>query len=316
MPRPYVSSATGRSSPSARCTHIVLLLERVDGRGGRRRGWTRDVVAALLLQPLLSSSAGGTTSTARSFSAPAQQAETNVEGPLELPPLPSSNAVLTATPSVAPRPPRPGLADHNRVFLLLFILYPAILGTMLWQFIERPANIVVWLASFLLVSHFSLDLLYLKLNTDAAYYRYTWGLFAIDVALVVLMRAAFTAAPTLASLATTWANPPVFFIGIYMLYIVWEIVYKRANPIMKRSFSATSTHYVFLCGYFAVCALLYSAHTHLGGPSWTTPVAVSAYLVGLCGACLELYWSVFIGVTSPDDYGNVPAPPLSRERPV
>jgi hypothetical protein len=190
--------------------------------------------------------------------------------------------------------------------LLLFTLYPAILGTMLWQFIERPANIVVWLASLLLVVHFSLDLLYLKLNTDVAYYRYTWALFAIDVALVVLMRAAFTTAPTLASFTTTWANPPVLFVGIYVLYVVWEIVYRRANCIMKRSSSATTKHYLSFCGYFAVCALLYSAHTHLGSPRWTTPVAVGAYLVGLCGACLEHYWSVFIGVTSRDDYGDVP----------
>lgn len=304
MPRPNIS----HSSPPKRRIHIVLVFDTVYSNGARRfrrRGWTRDVAVALL-QPFSSPSAGKTTSAAGSVSARTPQAQANVEEALESPPLPSSS-VLTATRSVVPRPPRPALADHNRVFLLLFTLYPAILGTMLWQFIERPANIVVWLASLLLVIHFSLDLLYLKLNTDAAYYRYTWALFAIDVALVVLMRAAFTTTPALASFTTTWANPPVFFVGIYVLYIVWEILYRRANPIMKRSSSATPTHYLGFCCYFAVCALLYSTHTYLGGPRWATPVAVGAYLVGLCGACLEHYWSVFIGVTSRDDYGDVPA---------
>lgn len=318
MPQPNIPSVASPSSPKRRI-HIVLVFDTVDSNGARRlrrRGWTRDVAAAMLQQPFSSPSAGETTSGAGSVSARAPQAQANVKEALDSAPLPPSSAVLTATQSVAPRPPRPALADRNRVFLMLFTLYPAILGTMLWQFIEQPANIVVWLASLLLVIHFSLDLLYLKLNTDAAHYRYTWALFSIDVALVVLMRAAFTTAPTLSSFTTTWANPPVFFVSIYVLYIVWEIVYRRANPIMKRSSSATPTHYLGFCGYFVVCALLYSAHTHLGGPRWATPLAVGAYLVGLCGACLEHYWSVFIGVTSRDDYDDASAALAQQSNPV
>jgi hypothetical protein len=292
-------SRVSPTRPSKRRVHIVLVLDTVDPRC---RGWMCDVAATLLQQRFLFPSAAETTSSAGSTGA---QAQANVQKTLELP-APPSNAALTATQSVATHPPRPALADHNRVFLLLFTLYPAILGTMLWQFIERPGNIVVWLASLLLVIHFSLDLLYLKLNTDAAYYRYTWVLFAIDVALVVLMRAAFTTAPKLASFTTAWASPPVFFVGIYVLYVVWEIVYRHANPIVKRSSSATPMHYLGFCGYFAVSALLYNVHAHLGGPRWVTPIAVGAYLVGLCGACLEHYWSVFIGITSREDYGDVP----------
>lgn len=299
MPRPNTPAAASLSSPPTRRIHIVLVLDTVASNGARRlrrRGWTRDVAATLLQQPSSPPSTGQTTSTANSVSAGTPPAQTNVEKSLKSQQRP-----------VGPRPPKPALADHNRVFLMLFTLYPAILGTMLWQFIGWPANVVVWLSSLLLVIHFSLDLLYLKLNTDADYYRYTWMLFVIDVALVVLMRVAFTTVPTLASFTTTWANPPIFFVGIYALYIIWEIVYRRANPTMKRSPSSTPTHYLGFCGYFAACALLYSAHTHFGGPEWVTPVAVAAYLVGLLGACLEHYWSVFIGVTSRDDYGDVPA---------
>lgn len=298
MPRPNIPSAASPSSPPKRRFHIVLVFDTVDGNGARRlrrRGWTRDVAVAMSQQPIASPAPGETTSAAGSAGASTRAA---------------------ATHSAVPLPPRPALADHNRVFLLLFTLYPAILGTMVWQFIEQPANIVVWFVSLLLVIHFALDLLYLKLNTDAAYYRYTWELFAIDVALVVLMRAAFTTAPTLASFTTAWANPPVFFVGIYVLYIVWEIVYRRANPKMKRSSSATPLHYLGFCGYFAACALLYIAHAHLGGPSWMAPVAVGTYLVGLCGACLEHYWSVFIGVTSRDDYGDVPTTLAQQSSPV
>lgn len=312
MPPVHRLNITSVASPPIlrkRRIHIALVFERIDNNGTRRirrRSWTREVAAALSQQPFSSLSAGKTTSTADSASARAPRTLVNTEEAPESTPLRPSSTTLPATRSTVPRPPRPTLADRNRVFLLLFTLYPAILGTMIWQFIEWPANIVVWLASLLLVIHFSLDLLYLKLNTDAAYYCYTWVLFAIDVALVVLMRVAFTTAPTLASFTKTWATPPVFFVGIYVLYIVWEIVYKGANPTMKRSSSDTPTHYLAFCGYFAVCALLYSAHAHLGGPEWVTPVAVGAYLVGLCGACLEHYWSVFIGVTSRDDYGDAP----------
>lgn len=319
MTRPNTPSANGPSNPSKRRIQIVLVFGAVASNGTRRlrrRGWTPDVTAALTQQSSSSFSTDEDASAADVPNARADQARANVGDPPESAPLLSSSAVLTASRSAEPRPPRPALADHNRVFLLLSTIYPAILGTMIWQFIEQPANIVVWLASLLLIIHFSLDLLYLKLNTDVAYYRYTWALFVIDVALVVLMRAAFTTAPTLAHFTTTWATPPVFFVGIYVLYILWEIVYRRVNSTMKRSSSATPFHYLGFCGYFAVCAVLYSSRAHLGAPSWATPVAVGAYLVGLCGACLEHYWSVFVGVVSPEDYGDLPATLAQQSRPA
>jgi hypothetical protein len=284
--------------------NVALVISTVDVRGVRRirrRGWTPAIPEAF---PLPTSNRTQEVDGLQGGSGLDPTAHHAGGGTSRDPARPAAPAAVSTDGSAAV----PALADRNRVFLLLFTLYPAILGTMLWQFIERPPNTLVWLASLLLVIHFSLDLLYLKLNTDADYYRYTWSLFAIDVALVVLMRGAFTTLPSLTEVTGTWSNPAVFFVGIYLLYVVWEVAYKRANPVLKRSSSDTPIHYLLFCAYFVLSAGLCVGHAQLGLPSWTPPIGIGLYLVGLCGACIEHYWSVFIGVVAPEASGELRSP--------
>lgn len=214
---------------------------------------------------------------------------------------------------------RAHLADRNRVFLLVSNIYPAVLGTMIWALIsDVPPDFVSWLAILLIVAHFSLDLLYVKLNLE--YYgaeddfRYTWSLFFTDVLIVALIRLAFGTVPALWSQHHWIANPIASFAGIYLLYLLWERIYASLNSDHKPSPASSEAHYRYLAAWFCVCAAAYGVCTSADLSSAYRAVVVAAFLGGVAAACLELYWSVFMaiadkrpGETKSPDQGAAPA---------
>lgn len=195
---------------------------------------------------------------------------------------------------------RARIGDLNRVFLLVSNLYPAILGTMIWEFMGRPFDPLIWVASLMLVIHFSLDFLYLKLNLDfygaEGEFRYGWSLFLIDLLIVGLIRLAFTTLPEMAQPRNLFLNPFVCFVGIYLLYVTWEFVYLRQNPKEKRSPFVTVKHYIFLAVPFTLCAIGNLIYIRCAFPDWVRIVYVTVYMLALTAACVEHYWSVFIDV--------------------
>jgi hypothetical protein len=197
--------------------------------------------------------------------------------------------------------PRAQLGDRNRVFLLVSNIYPAILGTMIWALISQvPSNLISWIAILLIVSHFSLDLIYLKLNLDfydaENDFRYGWLLFFTDVAIVALIRLAFGTISQLAQSHNAIINPITSFMVIYILYVVWEYLYYRINSAEKRSPASSITHYWYLAGWFTLCAGAYAAAVETDLPDWILTVAIVGFLIGVTAACAELYWSVFLAV--------------------
>lgn len=196
---------------------------------------------------------------------------------------------------------RARLGDRNRVFLLVSNIYPAILGTMIWALIAQvPSDLVSWIATLLIVSHFTLDLLYLKLNLDfygaENDFRYGWLLFFTDVAIVALIRVAFGTIPELTLSRNALINPITSFTAIYILYVVWEHLYYRLNSTEKRSPASSATHYWYLAGWFALCAGSYAICVGVDLPDWILTATVTGFLVGVTAACVELYWSVFLAI--------------------
>lgn len=197
--------------------------------------------------------------------------------------------------------PRAQLGDRNRVFLLVSNIYPAILGTMIWELISQvPADPIAWIATLLIVTHFTLDLLYLKLNLDFYNaeddFRYGWFLFLVDVAIVALIRLAFGTISELTELRNAIINPVTCFTGIYVLYVTWEYLYHMINRAEKRSPDSSTTHYWYLAAWFALCAGMYSAAVIATLPAWIHTATVIGFLIGVAVACVELYWSVFLAV--------------------
>jgi hypothetical protein len=197
--------------------------------------------------------------------------------------------------------PRARLADRNRIFLLVNNIYPAILGTMIWALISHvPSNVISWIAILLIVCHFTLDLLYLKLNLQ--YYdaeddfRYGWLMFFTDVAIVALIRLAFGTISNLAQHRNAFINPISSFVVIYLLYLAWEYLYYRINDTEKRSPASSTTHYWYLAGWFGFCAAAYAVGVSMALPADLLTAAVAGFLIGVTAACAELYWSVFVAI--------------------
>ncbi len=124
---------------------------------------------------------------------------------------------------------------------------------------QPPFDLVTWVMSLLIVTHFTLDLLYLKLNLDfydaENMFKYDWLLFAIDVAIVVLIRMAFTTIREFANPTVVILNPILCFGGIYVLYVLWELHYQRCNPEEKQSPTSTTKHYIGFA-IFSLCVQL------------------------------------------------------------
>ncbi|GIH02853.1 hypothetical protein Rhe02_09200 [Rhizocola hellebori] len=187
------------------------------------------------------------------------------------------------------------------MFLLVSNIYPAILGTMIWELISQiPTDPIAWIATLLIVSHFTLDLLYLKLNLDFYNaeddFRYGWLLFLVDVAIVALIRLAFGTIPALADSRHAIVNPITCFAVIYVLYVTWEYLYRAMNRAEKRSPDSSTTHYWYLAAWFAICTATYSASILANLPAWIHTATVIGFLLGIAAACAELYWSVFLAV--------------------
>lgn len=203
-------------------------------------------------------------------------------------------------PVTSPAVRRAARGDENRVFILVANLYPAVLGTILWQFIADPPNDrVTWIAALLIATHFSLDLLYLKINlTDnvgSRSFRYGWALFMVDVAIVLLIRASFATIERLSPGAQgSYASPISYFFAIYVLYVLWELLYVRGHGGLKETPVASVITYSILAVWFAICAAMsiFSARAVPDGP-WEA-IALIGFLAGLVTACAELYWSLFI----------------------
>jgi hypothetical protein len=195
---------------------------------------------------------------------------------------------------------RADIGDCNRVYLLLSLVYPSVLGTMIWEFLSRPFDLVIWITSLMVIIHFSLDFLYLKLNLDfytaEGEFKYDWLLFITDTVIVALIRLAFTTIPEVVRPSDPVFNPSVCFLGIYLLYVLWEFLYLKCNPDEKRSPLSTRKHYILFAIFFFVCTLVHIAYIYFNLPVWVRAVYVIGYLLALGSACAEHYWSVFVHV--------------------
>jgi hypothetical protein len=170
---------------------------------------------------------------------------------------------------------------------------------MIWELISHaPSNFLSWVATLFIVAHFSLDLLYLKVNLDDArdHFQYGWLLFFTDVAIVGLIRLAFGTISGLSRSPNAVVNPISAFAMIYLLYVLWEYIYYWFNGDEKPSPASSVKHYCYLAVWFILWAAIYAVCIDAGWLGWVRTVAVTAFLAGVAVACAELYWSVFLAV--------------------
>jgi len=154
--------------------------------------------------------------------------------------------------------------------------------------------------ALLLAFHFTLDFIYLKLNLEyhgaEDSFRYGWSLFTIDLGIVVLIRLAFTTLDEMVLPSSILSHPYSYLTGVYVLYVIWEIIYARHNPIQKKSPETTPKHYAMCCTAFLSTFVLYLASQALCSATWLHHATNVIFVTVLLCAVGEHFWSVFLRV--------------------
>jgi len=204
------------------------------------------------------------------------------------------------TPPSSPNPAA-SLGDKNRKFILLSLTYPAILGTIIWESLGAPfSSLLAWVAAGLIIMHFTLDFLYLKINIDyygaESDFRYGWCLFWIDMVIIVLIRWAFTSSQSLPNPQAIFFHPYALFAAIYALYVLWENVYSTANRGRKRSLQTTIKEYYICLILFLICCVLHAFRLSQYDSFWFNWSCNGLFLMSMAYTVYKHYISVFLRV--------------------
>jgi hypothetical protein len=169
----------------------------------------------------------------------------------------------TAEPVAPPAGQPAPVSDRNALYILMLnLLYPAVLGTIFYTFLQiifQGAWLTDWneakkmLYAFGVVCHYHIDFLYVY--SFEVYKRFA---FFVDLAVVALLYRAF---------AALTPNPPdmpnyrTFFISFLLIYLIFlphELLIlrryiKEGSRELIRAHVQMLIHEVFGCTYFIIC---------------------------------------------------------------
>ncbi|MEW6201281.1 MAG: hypothetical protein AB1546_04855 [bacterium] len=159
--------------------------------------------------------------------------------------------------------------DNPYKYIMLNLLYPAFLGTIIYQFFEKSLQIIPKLLanealifqylSFLnlyriiimisIMFHFIYDYMFLqtKLNDgNGKEINYDWKLFIIDLLVIALFPITLTSIRVVSGVYYIWINLFSLYSAIYLLFNIWIYIVFKNNPGVINSHRITKKRFFVL----------------------------------------------------------------------
>ncbi len=160
-------------------------------------------------------------------------------------------------------------------YLMLNLLYPAFLGSTIYQCLERPTlampkllgnlsllsqhitylNILRVAIMSLIIVHFIFDYLFLQIQLYDKTIKYNWILFAIDFLVIIVFPFVLPSLSCQSGVYNKWINPFSLYSATYFLFYVWICIFLKINTNHKAAESHRITRNRFFV-LFIICLII------------------------------------------------------------